>query len=114
MSVGCSAGVSPAVARACPELVEGASCPRLTSVGKAGVSATNKELSMAAASKSKSMGLSIVIGIAIGTLAAILSSHVAVWLLAGIFVGIAAGASVGRKKCPECEAKELRASSYER
>ena len=64
---------------------------------------------MAAASKSKSMGLSIVVGIAIGTLAAILSSHVAVWLLAGIFVGIAAGASVGRKKCPECEAKELRA-----
>ncbi len=69
----------------------------------------------AAAGKSKSLGLSIVIGIAIGTLAAILSSHVAVWLLAGIFVGIAAGASIGRKKCPECEARhELRASSYKR
>ena len=68
-----------------------------------------------AASKSKSMGLSIVIGIAIGTLAAILSSHVAVWLVAGIFVGIAAGASIGRKKCPECEARnELRTSGYER
>jgi hypothetical protein len=74
---------------------------------------------MATASKSKSMGLSIVIGIAIGTLAAILSNHVAVWLLAGIFVGIAAGASVGRKKCPECEARahaggNTAASSYER
>jgi hypothetical protein len=69
-------------------------------------SETKKEWRMAAASKSKSMGLSIVIGIAIGTLAAILSSHVAVWLLAGIFVGIAAGASVGRKKCPECEARQ--------
>jgi hypothetical protein len=62
--------------------------------------------------KSKPLGLSIVIGIAIGTLAAILSGHVAVWLVAGIFVGIAAGASLGRKKCPECEArKQLRADS---
>jgi len=61
---------------------------------------------MATANKSKHLGLSIVIGIAIGTLAAILSGHVAVWLIAGIFVGIAAGASVGRKKCPECEARE--------
>jgi hypothetical protein len=52
------------------------------------------------------MGLSIVIGIAIGTLAAILSSHVAVWLISGIFVGIAAGATIGRKKCPQCGAKE--------
>ncbi len=60
--------------------------------------------------KSKSLSLSIVIGIAIGTLAAILSGHVAVWLIAGIFVGVAAGASLGRKKCPECEArKQLRA-----
>jgi len=60
--------------------------------------------------KSNQMGLSIVIGIAIGTLAAILSGHVAVWLVAGIFVGIAAGATLGRKKCPECEArKQLRA-----
>ena len=63
--------------------------------------------------KSKSLGLSIVIGIAIGTLAAILSTHFAVWLVAGIFVGIAAGASFGRKTCPECEARELRASGYE-
>jgi hypothetical protein len=61
---------------------------------------------MAAADKSKHMGLSIVIGFAIGALAAILSGHVAVWLIAGIFVGIAAGASIGRKKCPECEARE--------
>jgi len=45
---------------------------------------------MAAASKSKPLGLSIVIGFAIGTLAAVLSSHFAVWLIAGIFVGIAA------------------------
>jgi hypothetical protein len=59
-----------------------------------------------ATTKSKPLGLSIVIGIAIGTLAAILSGHVAVWLVAGIFVGIAAGASLGRKKCPECEARE--------
>jgi hypothetical protein len=59
-----------------------------------------------ATSKSKPLGLSIVIGIAIGTLAAILSGHVAVWLIAGIFVGIAAGASLGRKKCPGCEARE--------
>jgi hypothetical protein len=66
-------------------------------------------------SKSKHLGLSVVIGIAIGTLAAILSSHVAVWLVGGILVGVAVGASVGRKRCPECEAKnELRASSYER
>jgi hypothetical protein len=56
--------------------------------------------------KSKHLGLSIVIGIAIGTLAAILSGHVAVWLVAGIFVGIAAGASWSRKKCPECEARQ--------
>jgi hypothetical protein len=66
---------------------------------------------------SKPLGLSIVIGVAIGTLAAILSGHVAVWLIAGIFVGIAAGASIGRKKCPECEAREhagMRASSYQR
>jgi len=68
---------------------------------------------MATASKSKPLGLSIVIGIAIGTLAAILSSHFAGWLIAGIFVGIAAGAAVGRKKCPDCEARELRATSYE-
>jgi hypothetical protein len=59
-----------------------------------------------AADTSKKMGLSIVIGIAIGTLAAILSSHVAIWLIAGVVVGIAAGASLGRKKCPECEARE--------
>ena len=59
-----------------------------------------------ATTKSKPLGLSIVIGIAIGTLAAILSGHVAVWLVAGIFVGIAAGASLGRKKCHECEARE--------
>jgi hypothetical protein len=61
---------------------------------------------MATDVKSKHLSLSIVIGIAIGTLAAILSGHVAVWLIAGIFVGIAAGASIGRKKCPACEAKE--------
>ena len=67
--------------------------------------------------QSKPLGLSIVIGIAIGTLAALLSGHVAVWLIAGVFVGIAAGATIGRKKCPECEAREhsgLRASSCER
>jgi F0F1-type ATP synthase assembly protein I len=67
--------------------------------------------------KATPLGLSIVIGIAIGTLAAILSGHVAVWLIAGIFVGIAAGASIGRKKCPECEAREhpgIKAASYER
>jgi hypothetical protein len=57
-------------------------------------------------SKSKSLGLSIVIGIAIGTLAAILSSHVAVWLIAGVFVGIAAEASMGKKRCLRCEARE--------
>jgi hypothetical protein len=71
----------------------------------------------AAENKSRPLGLSIVIGIAIGTLAAILSGHVAVWLIAGIFVGIAAGASIGRKKCPECEAREhagIKATSYER
>jgi hypothetical protein len=68
---------------------------------------------MAAASKSKPLGLSIVIGFAIGTLAAVLSSHFAVWLIAGIFVGIAAGATVGRKKCPECEAREERGMSPE-
>jgi hypothetical protein len=70
----------------------------------------------AAENKPKHLGLSIVIGVAIGTLAAILSGHVVVWLIAGIFVGIAAGSSIGRKKCPECEAREhggLRASSYE-
>jgi hypothetical protein len=66
---------------------------------------------MAAADRAKPLGLSVVIGIAIGVLAAILSGHVAVWLIAGIFVGIAAGASVGRKKCPACEERELRASS---
>jgi len=69
-----------------------------------------------AASHSKHLGLSIVVGIAIGTLAAILSSHVAVWLIAGVFVGIAAGAAVGRKRCPDCEAREhagVRASSHE-
>ena len=72
----------------------------------------------AASSKSKTLGLSIVIGIAIGTLAAILSTHFAVWLIAGIFVGIAAGASFGRKTCPECEARlhagNHGASGYER
>jgi hypothetical protein len=61
---------------------------------------------MATASKSSHLGLSIVIGIAVGALAAILSGHVAVWLIAGIFVCVAAGASIGRKKCPECEARE--------
>jgi hypothetical protein len=60
----------------------------------------------ATATKSKQLGLSMVIGIAIGTLAAILSSHVAVWLIAGIFVGIAAGASIGHKKCPQCKARQ--------
>jgi len=70
-----------------------------------------KELRMAAPGKSKPLGLSIVIGFAIGTLAAVLSSHFAVWLIAGIFVGIAAGAAVGRKKCPECEAREMRSES---
>ena len=70
----------------------------------------------AAENKSKHLGLSIVIGAAIGTLAALLSGHVAVWLIAGIFVGVAAGASLGRGKCLECEAREhggLPASSYE-
>ena len=61
----------------------------------------------AAEDKSKHLGLSVVIGIAIGTLAAILSSHVAVWLIAGVVVGIAAGASIGRKRCPECGAKSI-------
>ena len=65
-----------------------------------------EEWRMDTENKSKHLGLSIVIGIAIGTLAAILSGHVAVWLVAGLFVGIAAGASLGRKKCPECEARE--------
>ena len=67
--------------------------------------------------KPKHLGLSIVIGIAIGTLAAILSSHLAVWLIAGVFVGIAAGASIGRKQCPDCEAREqawVKAASHER
>jgi hypothetical protein len=68
---------------------------------------------MATASKSKPLGLSIMIGIVIGTLAAVLSSHFAVWLIAGIFVGIAAGAAVGRKKCPDCQARETGATSYE-
>jgi F0F1-type ATP synthase assembly protein I len=73
-----------------------------------------------ATTKSRPLGLSIVIGVAIGTLAAVLSGHVAVWLIAGIFVGIAAGATLGRKKCPECEAREhagaksVKAASYER
>jgi F0F1-type ATP synthase assembly protein I len=57
-------------------------------------------------SKSKSLALSVVIGIGIGTLAAILSSHVAVWLIAGLFLGVAAGASISRTKCPACEARE--------
>jgi hypothetical protein len=61
---------------------------------------------MATAGKSKHLGLSVVIGMAIGILAAILSSHFAVWLIAGIFVGIAAGASLGHKKCPECAARD--------
>ena len=60
-----------------------------------------------ATTSSKHLGLSIVIGIAIGTLAAILSSHMAVWLIAGVFVGIAAGASIGRKRCPECETRSV-------
>jgi len=60
-----------------------------------------------AASKSKPLGLSIVIGIAIGVLAAILSGHIAVWLLAGIFLGIAVGAGYGNKKCPMCKAREM-------
>jgi hypothetical protein len=65
-------------------------------------------------SKPKHLGLSVVVGIAIGTLAAVLSSHVAVWLVGGILVGVAVGASFGRKTCPQCEAKnELRASSYD-
>ena len=72
-----------------------------------------------AENKSKPLGLSIVIGIAIGSLAALLSGHVVVWLIAGVFVGIAAGAAIAHKKCPECEAREhggyeLRAKSYER
>ena len=53
-------------------------------------------------SQSGTLGLSVVIGIAIGVLAATLSGHVAVWLVAGIFVGVAAGASIGRKPCPRC------------
>jgi len=71
----------------------------------------------AAENKSKPLGLSIVIGIVIGTLAAILASHVAVWLLAGVVVGVAAGASLGRKQCPDCEAREhagVKAASRER
>jgi predicted MFS family arabinose efflux permease len=56
---------------------------------------------------SKHLGLSILIGIAVGTLAAILSSHMAVWLIAGVFVGIAAGASIGHRRCPDCEAKSV-------
>jgi len=56
------------------------------------------------------------IGIAIGTLVAILSSHVAVWLIARVFVRIAAGASIGGKQCPDCEAREragVRGGSHE-
>ena len=71
---------------------------------------------MATNNKPKYLGLSIVVGIAIGALAAILSGHVAVWLIAGIFVGIAAGASLGRKQCPECEARQhagMRAASHD-
>jgi len=64
--------------------------------------------------KSQHLGLSIVIGIVIGTMAAILSSHTVVWLIAGLLVGIAAGALIGQKKCPECEARELRTSNCER
>lgn len=69
-------------------------------------------------SKTKSLALSVVIGIAIGSLAAILSSHAAVWLIAGLFLGVAAGASIGRTKCPACAAREPmglnhRGTSYE-
>jgi len=60
-----------------------------------------------AASKSKPLGRSIVIGIVIGVLAAILSGHIVIWLLAGIFLGIAVGAGYGNKKCPTCEAREM-------
>ncbi len=59
-----------------------------------------------AASKSHSLGGSVVIGIAIGILAAMLSAHVAVWLIAGIVVGIAAGALIGQGKCPQCRARQ--------
>src|SRR5262249_59301477 len=70
-----------------------------------------EDLNMSAAStKSKSLGLSIVIGIAIGTLAAILSTHFAVSLIAGIFVCIAAGGSFGCKSCPQCGGPGGRAS----
>jgi hypothetical protein len=65
-------------------------------------------------SPSGTLGLSVVIGIAIGVLAATLSGHVAVWLVAGIFVGVAAGASIGRKPCPRCGGESEPAQITER
>lgn len=64
---------------------------------------------MAPSSKSKHLGLSIAIGVAIGALAAVLSGHMVVWLAAGFFVGVAVGSSYGRKECPKCEAREVSA-----
>ena len=66
----------------------------------------NQELHMSQVmSKSHTLGMSVVIGSAVGILAALLSAHVTVWLIAGILLGIAAGALFAQKKCPACEAR---------
>jgi hypothetical protein len=68
-------------------------------------------------SKSRTLGMSMVTGSAVGILAALLSTHVTVWLIAGILVGIAAGALFAQKKCPACEARQhggIKATSSER
>ena len=47
-------------------------------------------------------GLGIALGAALGTVAAVLSGHVGIWLAVGIVLGMAIGASVRRNDCREC------------
>ena len=47
-------------------------------------------------------GLGVALGAALGTVAAVLSGHVGIWLAVGIVLVMAIGASVGRNDCREC------------
>jgi len=53
-------------------------------------------------------GLGIALGAALGTVAAVLSGHVGIWLAVGIVLGVAIGGSIRRNDCPECAAAHAR------
>jgi len=56
------------------------------------------------AAKSKLMGWGIALGAGLGTVAGVMVGHIAIWLGAGLALGILIGSTVRRRQmeCPQC------------